>query len=195
MENKNYFEYAKKVYGEGIICKSEIDANSDSICELLSIYGEQALCDCVVEGEINKRKFSFSYLVKVYKSEWRKKISDWGFTGCVLKIEDREIKETAFGYCGKIFNRMISSDMVKNFKIRDFSVYSFREQLSVETENQVKRYREWIEDELCYYFSCVYVISMKPGVVEIIFKDPDLNPVEDELEFVEEVLRTCLPYT
>ena len=188
MQKKDYFEYAKKVFGEDIICKSDVDTNTDSICEMLSIYGERALCDCIVGGEINKRKFSFSYLIKVYKSERRKKISDWGFTGCMLKIEDREIKETAFGYCGKIFKRMISSDMVKNFKIRDFSVYSLCDQLSVETEKRMRRYREWIEDELCYHFSCSYAISMKPGSVEIVFKDPDLNSVEHELKFIKEIL-------
>lgn len=188
MNDKDYMKVAKEYLGNSAICHCNVDVATDSICDELSIYGERALCDYVINGEINEIKFQFSYLIEIYKSERRKKISHWEFVGCVLKIEDKEIKNTVLGYCGKVFKRIISHEMVKNRKIRDLRVYSFDERVSNETEQQVRQYRKWIEDELCYYFSCVYAICMRPGSVQIIFWKPDLNSVEDNLDFIKRVL-------
>ena len=71
---------------------ADFDGKTVSLLPELAGYGENLICDSVRQYFCGKKEVQLFYQTRFYDTDRQRKWSDWGFSGCVLKIKDSCIK-------------------------------------------------------------------------------------------------------
>lgn len=191
-----FFKKKKSVLVECIETDKEMDRlkngkilKTQMILPLLSNYGEYIIYDHKIISEVNSLQYELLYLTKVYSTERQRKLANWNFLGCSLKIIDDSVSENLFCYNGKVFDRIVPSDFIIAKKIKGFKSYSTNGMLTINQEEMIKRYTDWLESKVCHVLSYTYALRFNKGEIQVIFWKPDINVVEvikDTIEFALE---------
>ncbi len=158
-------------------CK-RIRGRTKSAIPVLSRFGEYAICDNVMRYETLGKRCELYYFVKIYDTEFQLKINNWTYYGSILKIYDDNIDECFTAYNSKVLCRTVNSELIKSKKTHGFTVYSTTGTSSDKCLRMITHYRNWLESNVCAYFSYIYAMVFSQGVLEIVFWDPEPEPEE-----------------
>ena len=154
---------------------ADFDRKTVSLLPELAGYGENLICDSVRQYFCGKKEVQLFYQTRFYDTDRQRKWSDWGLSGCVLKIKDSCIKGQIYCYKEKVYQRILPAGYSKAGKLKGFQVYSADGNYK---QHELDTVLGWLEENLCGILSYMYAVNLQEGVMEIIFRDLELYPVE-----------------
>lgn len=165
---------------------ADFDGKTVSLLPELAGYGENLICDSVRRYFCGEREVQLFYQTRFYDTDRQRKWSDWGFSGCVLKIKDSCIKGWIYCYREKVYQRILPAGYSKAGKLKGFQVYSADGNY---IQHELGTVLECLEENLCGILSYTYAVNLQEGMMEIIFRDLDLYPVEVVGEKIMEAMK------
>ena len=103
---------------------ADFDGKTVSLLPELAGYGENLICDSVRQYFCGKKEVQLFYQTRFYDTDRQRKWSDWGFSGCVLKIKDSCIKGQIYCYKEKVYQRILPAGYSKAGKLNNVINFS-----------------------------------------------------------------------
>ena len=163
----------------------DFSGRTASLLPEMEAYGSNLICDNICQFHQDTREIQLFYQTRFYDTDKQLRWSDWGFSGCVLKIKDHRIKGRAFCYNEKIFQKIIPAGYEKAGKMKGFQIYAPNGEYA---QQNLEYILDWLEKNLCDMLSYICAVSIREEILEMIFWKPELYPVETICERIKEIL-------